>query len=301
MDTARQIIRWSIPGWCFFIFLIFFIGMGSGITAIFTRNFSALSITALINFFPSIFLNATTVLLLGFAGIPIGYIIYQVYFYLYWRGIWTPWGFVIDQDKGFLVLNGIDFSDSEKRDGLDTKLEKLPKSISWSLDRVVPSKLGFLGLIIPSFHYIPRSRLRRKNGSSISSFYLAQMLSKNWAKAVTVWYRFAIIPSHRLEYQVSYIFDVFHSQGAVRTALAIAYALYVIHTFTAQLSELLHYGRRLLILEIALNTLLFLLLFKVLTALRRINLATCIEIMRQTIRLRNHMLRNQNRLDAQQK
>lgn len=289
MDTSRQIVRWSIPGWCFFIFLQVFIGIDSGLGAVLSGGYARLNIGDIVAFFPSTFLNATTVVVLGFAGIPIGYLIYQVYFWLYWRGLPIPFvGLVIDQDKGALVLEGIKLTPSETAGGMVAEVEPIPEMVSWSFDRLQPKLAGFLGILLPSFSYIPFNQLRKKDGSSLSTYQLAQMLARNWATALHIWYRSAVIPSEYLDRQVSLIFDIFHSQGAVRTALMLAFPMYLGYAFISELGPIPRVGAVILALGIASNMVVFILVFKLFTALRRNNLTTGIEIMRRAIQLRNY-------------
>lgn len=71
MDSARQALRWTIPGWLFILFIFLFEGM--------RMLFGAPS---------ALWLAVATDgrLLLGIlaGGLPIGFVIYQIYFWVYW-------------------------------------------------------------------------------------------------------------------------------------------------------------------------------------------------------------------------
>jgi hypothetical protein len=71
MDTARQIIRWSVPGWVFFLFLFMF----DGVTLIFGQR------PAL---WEAVKANKDLLVAITAAGLPIGFLLSQVYSWVYW-------------------------------------------------------------------------------------------------------------------------------------------------------------------------------------------------------------------------
>jgi hypothetical protein len=75
LDTARQAIRWGIPGWLFILTLFFFNFLYRFVENAKSYNFSLW--LALKTYFD---IGTGIVALIGVLGIPIGYIIYQIYF-----------------------------------------------------------------------------------------------------------------------------------------------------------------------------------------------------------------------------
>jgi hypothetical protein len=78
MDSAKQAIRWGIPGWLFFLFFFinhtFFLYVYNlTIKKDISFNFSAIISSYKIDF-------SSILIIVGILGIPIGYIIYQFYF-----------------------------------------------------------------------------------------------------------------------------------------------------------------------------------------------------------------------------
>ncbi len=151
----------------------------------------------------------------------------------------------------------------------------------------------------PSFVYIPSDQLKDWNGTRLNSFQIAQRLGHNWAVALTMWYRFAVIPSDYVNRQVSYMFDIYHSQGAVATAVLVAFVLSLTYELTAQLADFLNVAIPLsifgiylssLVVVVVWNTLVFLVLFKLLSATRRTVLSETLYLMNRTILLRNTVL-----------
>ncbi|MBM3130389.1 MAG: hypothetical protein FJ009_17395 [Chloroflexi bacterium] len=285
MDTARQIIRWSIPGWCFFILLTLFIALGSVIAAIPTGKIIDFTFKEFSTNLGSTFLNATFGILLGFAGIPIGYLLYQFHFIRHWRGLPIPFiGWTVSEDRGSEILQGVTLTQREIASGLRKDLETIPRSKIWrSEDIPVPGFVHFLlALFVPTVHYIPKDRCVEE-GRKLTSREIAERLEHNWAVALTIWYRSAVLPSGAVDRQVTYMFDIYHSQGAIASTVWVAFVFASLYQVFVQRNEL---GNALLVILIV-NLLITLFVFKVMTGLRHGIWREIKYIMNQTIKLRN--------------
>src|SRR5574341_1155468 len=100
LDSSRQVIRWAIPGWLFFAFMLAYFGMEFA-----WRGRAALAdhlLDRLLKLGDNE-INATVLLIsVAGVGIPLGYLLYQIYYWGYWRGS----EFYRDEpkDKGLAVL-----------------------------------------------------------------------------------------------------------------------------------------------------------------------------------------------------
>ena len=101
LDSARQLLRYSIPGWLFLMFLAIFFGVE------WLVRWPSVFDDPIIRALTSIDKSSISglVLFVAAAGIPLGYLIYQVYYFGYWRGLEI--GRHQPEDKGMAVLMGI--------------------------------------------------------------------------------------------------------------------------------------------------------------------------------------------------
>lgn len=76
---TSQIFKWVIPGWIFIGLLLLLIKIDS----LKTEN-NLLEFLKIVEYYDPI--STGFFLLLSTAGLPIGYLIYQIYYYLYWGG-----------------------------------------------------------------------------------------------------------------------------------------------------------------------------------------------------------------------
>lgn len=285
MDTARQIIRWSIPGWSLFLLVLFMIAVGSIITALPSGNLTDFSLRNFFNALPRDVLNPTLGLLLGFAGIPIGYFLYQFYFLRYWRGIPLPFiGWMISEDRGSEVLAGVTLTAKEKQTGFQIDLKTVPRSQVWRLDDVSwLAPIHFLGeFFVPTIRFIHKNQFK-EGDHMLTPREIAERMEHNWAVALTVWYRFAVTPASVVDRQVTYMFDIYHSQGAVAVVAWVAFVLSVLYEILIQSKEL----DGALFLTLLVNLLIALFVFKTMTSLRRGIWREITYLMNWTIKLRN--------------
>jgi hypothetical protein len=94
MDTSRQIMRWSIPGWLFVFLLLTF-----GLIAF--RVVGAIDFQNIISQTTAQNYGVAVAALLAALGIPLGFIIYQIYFFMY--GNVLPFD-VVNFDRGLTLL-----------------------------------------------------------------------------------------------------------------------------------------------------------------------------------------------------
>jgi len=110
MDSARQLIRWGLPGWMTLLFLTLFIliellfeSWGRTSTDLFAslRGGSYVQILKLID---------NNLLALGVVSIPFGFLIHQLYYWMYWYApVPSLFGTrIVDPvDRGREILHGL--------------------------------------------------------------------------------------------------------------------------------------------------------------------------------------------------
>ena len=300
MNAARQTIRWGIPGWSLFIFFAMFITMRwivrVPIVWITTRNI--IDLRELIARYPLSGTIPSTVLALGVAGIPIGYLIYQVYFWGFWRSWKWPFvpGWVVPLDRGTEILKDVPLvNDLYRLTG--RRLKELPESINWTPKAF---KLPLLSFLTTWIRIIPFSSIddwkKAKGWQKAKDEFIARRIEidyqDNWALAGFAWYK-AILTSPRLtapqiiENQLTYMFDTYHSLGTVRVALLSAYPLYIAYDLMMHAAEISkgfwHHYFLPYCLPILVNFVVFAIWFKLLTTDRRRTLYQIIKYMRDWI------------------
>jgi len=217
MDTARQIIRWALPGWTAILFWTGFIAVNT-----FLHGQSQTICLGI--------LQKVNDLLLPLAGIaiPLGFIIYQLYYWVYWdvpvpylfRGI-----FINPRDRGREVLKDVE-GHVDFKQIFDHALIDAPK---------VP--------IVKKWGLIP-----------YKSRKVMMQYRQNWHLADSAWYLALSDERYKntaeiLEKRHQFLSDIYHSLSACYTALAVAYLGYIstfgyislveAHTFLSRLTLLL--------------------------------------------------------------
>jgi len=191
MTTARQVIRWAVPGYSLFLI----IGLFALIRFAFLHGTAALDLTAFFDWpdhaFFAEYILPQVVLVVAGAGVPVGFLIYQVYFVGYWRGL----GFLRTkpQDKGWAILEGI--------------------RIDW--------RDAFGSGVKPPEPCDIKPRLLRSSAT-------ARQLLHNWHLAQSV-LCIAVdkAASKGLRENIQYLTDVYHSVGTTRWSLMIGFGLYL--------------------------------------------------------------------------
>jgi hypothetical protein len=215
MDTGRQVIRWALPGWMAFIFWTIFMSVN---TLVHGQNQSIyLEILKKVN---------ELIIPLAAASIPLGFILYQLYYWVYWFGsIPFPVGnkFIEPLDRGKEILAGVKDS-VDFKEIFDNPLKDTP-----------PTALKKSGFI-----YYKSTEIMEK-------------YRQNWHLSESAWYLALSDERYKntaefLEKRNQMLGDIYHSLGACYHALALAYGgyfivfLYIsyleINTFLAGLTNL---------------------------------------------------------------
>jgi hypothetical protein len=236
MTPARQVLRWTIPGWLFFLLLFVF----DGIRVAFGASSPLWQI---------IKTNASLLLAISAAGLPTGFLIYQIYFWVYWSfpfptvfGLGQP----LDRARDILkdVLD-IDFDRLAARDWDET-----PESATtWKAFGLV--KIGVKD---------PEIMTRYRD---------------NWLLANFVWHKTVVDNGlEPLETTAQGYSDVYHSLGTARWSLVFASGLHIctaIANIWPQRSQLYLWA------PLVVNLSLVYVLFRALTAARYDTLSTLLQ------------------------
>lgn len=200
MDASRQLIRWSIPGWLFtFIFV--------GLLLVTLRAADAIQFQAMATSLQTNAANVNAVAILAAAGVPIGFVIYQTYHYLYGRVI--PLVFFTSLDRGYEVLRRLPAGAYRviKHDTNTTLLEA---------DVTEIYRLPILRVPINRL----KPQFRNRNGQH--SFEIN--LQRNWEVVRYYLTRITLeTKSDAIHHEFITLSDIYHSLGASRLAILLAY------------------------------------------------------------------------------
>lgn len=207
MDSARQIVRWALPGWMMLLFWMVFIT----ITA--TLHESKVSL-----YWETLSYTQALLVPLGAAAIPMGFIIYQIYYWVYW---YVPIpsiarkNFADPVDRGREILSGV-------RRQVDFKIvfdNPLVETESTAFSKPIP--------------WIP---------FSFKSVKTMTLYRKNWHLAESAWYLALSDERYKntaefLEKRNQFLGDIYHSLGACYNALFIAYLFYLVSVVRISVHE----------------------------------------------------------------
>ena len=200
MDTARQILRWGIPGWlCISAFLAYWVVM--------LRFARIVHIYDLVCDIQTKGIGIETAAVLGALGIPLGYLIYQLYYFSY-GNVWIPFD-ISSLDRGLLVLSGLPprtIARIRRETGSTSKLA------------VMTEPLNF-----PLFEF-PFYRLKKKHRNKEGRREYEANLSTNWE--ILRYYLTHIgvaVGTPDVGKEFATLSDIYHSLGASRMALFIAW------------------------------------------------------------------------------
>lgn len=279
MDNARQIIRWAIPGWAFLIFLFFFMMNRYAISQILLGRFGNLEISNLLITYKDV--GSGFVLILGAAGIPIGYVLYQIYFWRYWQAFRIPFGpLIVGQlDRSKEILSGVSLTQDEVAKGMSLNVLFVPRIKYWN-------KGGPLRYVLPKVHYVSRDDLRQLGRSEFTASDFRIHVRKNWVTVLSFWYKRVAEPSSAINNYISYLFDIYHSQGATRAGLELAFVLSLAYDLIAYFHENLVYWP-VLLATLAVNWSIFFIIFNIFASLRGRNHREINELMQNFIKMRN--------------
>lgn len=213
MDAARQVIRWAVPG------TMLLISMGGCLLVALTVNEQAVEISLKKDDgFPLI---ADNFLTLAALSVPIGFIIYQIYYFMYFHFPF-PWiaKLLVDPiDKGDIILADVkedikwkdEFGRWELLGNRQSRLDKCPHPPP---EKGSAYKKG-------SVRYWP-CKIRRVDHEIVEKFH------ENWTLAQSVWYltlrddKYNKIAAY-LERRKELLGDIYHSLGANITATCLAF------------------------------------------------------------------------------
>ncbi len=206
LDAARQVIRWSIPGWIF-LFTFAFFQFVTAVICEFAPRVLFVSSTA------SLITPAIAALIFA-SSIPLGFIVYQIYYAMY--GNFLPFGFV-NRDRGAEILESLHKPVCEKLQrmcGSDIDLEKMYYEVDSPffgnplrrLEKQYRNKKGK-----------QRYREKLKTNMEIVKFALNKMSGEK--------------ESSEFKNDYTSCSDIYHAIGASRTALLIGLAVYFPYNF----------------------------------------------------------------------
>lgn len=203
MDTSRQVLRWSIPGWLFLFLSIVFGWIG-------IRTNGLANLQSLFSLVPSQKYGVEIAALLAAAGVPLGFIIYQIYFYMY--GSVLPFS-LVNIDRGIDILGGLPAE----------TLERITDEIGIQVDTAEMTEEVKIPLLHAPLHRLKKPYRNKKD----RSIYEAR-LRANWEIVRSYLTRISV---HTKTSDVSKEFiclsDIYHSLGASRVGLLLAYAGWV--------------------------------------------------------------------------
>lgn len=205
MDSARQVIRWSMPGWIF----LFWLGVFQIIQNICV--YGSIS-TALEHSALSQISTGAAAIVIG-AGVPLGFLIYQLYYHAYDQ--WMPLS-LAPQDRGGEILRGLP-SD------VQTKLRAYEPMLDTN-EMCESSTMPLLPLIfgpdLPRLQAPFRNRAGKKSyrknrqvNFEVVRFYLTVIATE--------------LKSESFRQEYTSLSDIYNAIGASRTALICSFVSYV--------------------------------------------------------------------------
>lgn len=192
MDSARQIVRWSIPGALFFGALMFFLFLhGRALDS------------------PQLHADAATIATIIAASVPMGFLIYQIYFVFYDRGL--PWLNVVALDRGGAV---IEILSKGAREHLWASIPPIPEGGADTLPTTHtaterrPMHWG------P--HRLPRGAIQKDREAYRERRERNMAIIRAWLDT------FPVESVGRVKREYTVLSDIYHSQGAARFAVLMA-------------------------------------------------------------------------------
>lgn len=278
MNAARQTLRWAIPGWALFVFVFIFVGVRYlVVNGVFSGK--VLTVSELIQEGSTAILikehlfSPGVVAAVAGAGLPVGFIIYQIYFWFYWRGLsfMRTW----PEDRGAWILCGFETQPYEEMFGkaLDCNPVRLRGERA---TRGVVRFRDFGSWLEPLSFFRRRSEARR--------------LQRNWLLFSSIW-RIKVLPNIDGSPRAESLADTFHALGVVRTSLLLASGVYVGYELATHVIkpllisfEPINYAYYVvgLVANLA-NLLLFLFGWCMLTSARRSTLSTMLHLERDIL------------------
>lgn len=209
MDSARQVIRWSMPGWVFLFWLAAFQLIQN--ICVFGSVAAAMEHSAL-----SQLTTGAAAILIG-SGVPLGFLIYQLYYHAYDH--WMPLS-LAPQDRGGDILRCLPCD-------VQTKLKTYEPSLD--IDEMCePSSIALLPIIFGP--RLPRLKANFRNRSGKSSYRKNRQVNFE----VIRFYLNVIsteVKSDNFRQEYTNLSDIYNAIGASRIALICSSILYVFYNF----------------------------------------------------------------------
>lgn len=205
MDSARQVIRWSMPGWVF----LFWLGVFQIIqnVCVFGSFAAAMEHSALTQ------LSAGSAAVMIGSGVPLGFLIYQLYYHVYDR--WMPFSFA-PQDRGGEILRGLPGD-------VQARLRAYEPELS-SNDMSETTNIRLLSYVLGP--RVPRLKAEFRNRQGKDDYRRNRLVNFE----VIRFYLHVIcaeIESDNFRQEYTSLSDIYHAIGASRTALICSFAAYV--------------------------------------------------------------------------
>ncbi len=205
MDSARQVIRWSMPGWVFLFWL--------GVFQIIQNIFLVGSISAALEYSALSQLSTGAAAIVIGSGVPLGFLIYQLYYHAYDQ--WMPLS-LAPQDRGGDIIRCLP-SD------VQTKLRAYEPMLDTD-EMCEPSAIPLLPLIfgpdLPRLKAQFRNRAGKKHyrknrqvNFEVVRFYLTVISTE--------------LKSESFRQEYTNLSDIYHAIGASRMALICSFVMYV--------------------------------------------------------------------------
>jgi hypothetical protein len=230
---VSELLRYGIPGWL----LIVFVGGFLGVRVLAEMHLSGapLGIGQTISLHKDD-ITAVTVFAAA-AGLPIGFVVYQLYWWLTEHG--APFIGLIPLDRGAAALHSSPVPFEE----LIARPYKGPVPARYG-----PTLLGFLHWEPTSQIPIPEALVWLQENKTLAQFILYLLFQKNKAEMVQQ-------KSERLA-------DAFHSLGAARVAVSCAFVVYLLIELFTQVWGRQHF------LAVVINLLIFIIFFHIFSTAR---------------------------------
>jgi hypothetical protein len=201
MDAARQVVRWSIPGWVFLF--------SAASIQLVTSLYWAGSPQALLGSGSLNMISPAMIALVVASGIPLGFLIYQIYYFVY--GNVFPLG-IVNRDRGAEVLQG------------------LPQPLQGELGQLAKCKLDFSEMcehaIVPVLRY-PIVRLKAEHRTRQGRKVYRERLQGNWEAVRFLLHVLCLRnESSEIRNEVTTLADIYHSIGASRIAIVLSIAMH---------------------------------------------------------------------------
>ena len=211
MDTSRQVLRWSIPGWVFVFLLIVFAWVLLRVTG--TVNFQVLLSSVATQKY-----GVESAALLAAAGIPLGFIIYQIYFFMY--GTVLPF-YLVNIDRGIDIFRvpGRETLNPTTIDIHPETLKRITIDIGVALDVEEMTEEFRIRLL-----HAPLHRLKREHRNPAGKRKYEARLQNHWEIVRYYLTRISANPkSSDISKEFTTLSDIYHSLGASRIAVLLAY------------------------------------------------------------------------------